>query len=361
MSRIRVRPTIRTVARLDPFEVYRAQAFHAGHLWLGHSSGTVDDYRVDVHDPDGRVVASGAVRHTVEFLHPFAPRAVLAVGKHFVAGRGWRTFHSVASLGPRGLRVRTRTMPARYQVEQFGGSPRAMFFNETGLGRVIRWNGFWARPLPAPVRFPGTLLHCGRWLFVLERNDFRPGQESIARIDLRRGTLERTFPRPRRRLTTIVDLPGLPWIAAPEAWADRVLLVDKAANRLAAEIPVAGTPVELARVGDCLVVASQEPARLSFVHLRRPGFPIVAEWDLSATGTDLGNIRAMDVDPVTGDVYLRSPYHARVADNTPAVTVVGDPDGATRAACGIVGPAPHSASETRTISSSLRTNTLRSA
>lgn len=330
---IRAVPPVRRVAPLHPHEVYRAQVFHAGHLWLGHSAGTVDDYRLELRDAAGGTVASAPVPHTLEFLHAFGPGSIVAVGKHHTGTRGWRTYHTVASYRGGRLHTRTRRMPARYQVEQFGGSPRAMFFNETGLGRILHWNGFWARVLPPTVHFPGRILHCGRHLFVLERNHFRPGEETIARIDLAAGGIERSFARTRRRLTMLLDLVGLPWIAAPESWADRVLLVDKATNRLAAEIPVEGGPVEVGRLGDCLVVAAQETRRLAFFHLLRPGFPCVAEWDLAGHGPGLANIRALDVDPATGSVYLRSPYHVTVDGDTPAVSVVDDPDGATYRAC----------------------------
>lgn len=330
---IRAVPPVRSVAPLHPHEVYRAQVFHAGHLWLGHSAGDVADYHLDLRAPSGDTVARAAVAHTLEFLHSFGPHSILAVGKHHAGTGGWRTYHTVATLRGGRLHTRTRRMPARYQVEQFGGSPRAMFFNETGLGRILHWNGFWARPLPATVHFPGRILHCGRHLFVLERNHFLPGEETIARIDLAGGGIERSFARTRRRLTTLLDLHGLPWIAAPESWADRVLLVDKATNRLAAGIPVEGGPVEVGRLGDCLVVAAQETRRLAFFHLLRPGFPCVAEWDLAGQGPGLANIRALDVDPATGSVYLRSPYHVTVDGDTPAVSVVDDPDGATYRAC----------------------------
>jgi len=330
---IDVVPAARRVAALHAHEVYRAQAFHAGHLWLGHSAGDVTDYRLDVHDAAGATVAGAAVPHTLEFLHPFGPRSVVAVGKHHGGRGGWRTYHTVATLAAGGLRVRTWRMPARFQVERFGGSPRAMFFNETGLGRILRWNGFWASPLPPTVHFPATMLHCGRHLFVLERNHFLPGEESIARVDLASGAIERTFRGTRRRLTTLLDLEGLPWIAAPESWADRVLLVDKAANRLAAEIPVEGGPVEVGRLGDCLVVTAQDARQILFFHLRRPGFPQVARWDLAEVGRGLGNIRALDVDPATGSIFLRSPYHVTVGADTPAVTMLADPDGATYRAC----------------------------
>ncbi|NBU64800.1 MAG: phosphoketolase family protein, partial [Chloroflexia bacterium] len=49
---------------------------------------------------------------------------------------------------------------------------------------------------------------------------------------------QRTFPTSRQRITALVDVPGSPWIAATEAWADQVLLIDRVANRLAATLPV---------------------------------------------------------------------------------------------------------------------------
>lgn len=335
---IDVVPEVRTVTHLDPHEVYRGQVFHAGLLWEGHSAGTVEDYRIDVHDPDTfAVIASAPVPHTLEFLYPFAPKTILAVGKHFDQRRGWLTYHSTVQLdtvnpSPR-LRVRVNTMPRRLQVEQFGGSAGAMWFNETGSRKVFRWNGWWARPLRPDVSFPGAMIPSGRWLFVLERNDFRPGQETIARIDTVTHGIERTFPDTRRHLTMMLDLEGLPWIAAPEAWADQVLLVDKATNRLAATLPVPGTPVAVARHGQCLVVFAAEARQASFFDLESGGFPLVARWDLSGLGNDCLNVRSMQIDPHSGRLFLRSPFHPRVYGNTPSVRVAIDPDGATLACC----------------------------
>jgi hypothetical protein len=81
-------------------------------------------------------------------------------------------------------------MPRRLQVEQFGGSAGAMWFNETGSRRVFRWNGWWARPLRADVHLPGAMIPSGRWLFVLERNDLRPGAETIAPRGIKGGRVE---------------------------------------------------------------------------------------------------------------------------------------------------------------------------
>lgn len=331
-------PVIRTVARLDPIEVYRGQVFHDGLLWEGHSAGTVDDYRIDVHAADTHaLIASCPVPHTLEFLYPFGPGTILAVGKHFHPRRGWRTHHTTVrfdtrSSGPR-LRARTRTLPARLQVEQFGGDPRAMWFNETGSRKVFRWDGWRERPLRPDVFFPGAIIPAGRHLFVLERNHFLPGHESIARIDLATESIERTFADTRRHLTMMLDLEGLPWIAAPEAWADQVLLVDKATNRLAAVLPVPGTPVAIARLGRCLVAFAQEARQASFFDLRAEGFPLVARWDLAGLGDDFQHVRAMHADPHSGSLFLRSPFHPKIEGNTPSVRVAIDPDGVTLDAC----------------------------
>lgn len=344
---IDVVPAIRTVALLDPHEVYRGQVFHDGLLWEGHSAPSFDDYRIDVHDPATlAVVASARVPHTLESLHPFTARTILAVGKHFDDRRGWLTYHSRIRFDdaprPPRLRVRVTTMPKRLQIERFGGSAGAMWFNDPGARRVFRWNGWRARPLRPEIHLPGTMIPSGRWLFVLERNDFRPGRETIARIDLTTETIERTFPDTRRRLTMLLDLEGTPWIAAPEAWADQVLLVDKAANRLAATLPVAGTPVAVARLGRCLVVYAADARAASFFDLGCDGFPLVARWDLSGLGDDFRHVRSMEVDPLGGRLYLRSAHHPQIAGNTPSVRAAFDPGGATLARCTGAGVRPTS-------------------
>ena len=131
----------------------------------------------------------------------------------------------------------------------------------------------------------------------------------------------------------MLDLEGLPWIAAPEAWADQVLLVDKATNRLAAVLPVPGTPVAITRLGRRLVAFAQEARQASFFDLSQEGFPLVARWDLAGLGDDFPNVRAMHADPHSGSLFLRSPFHPKVEGNTPSVRVAIDPDGITLARC----------------------------
>ena len=336
-------PDVRTIARLDRHEPWRGQCFHAGLLWEGHV-GAPGRHRLDVHRPgDPAVAASAVLPHTAEFIHPFGPDAVIVVGKHADPRWGWRTYHTVARFAHGRLRIRTRTMPAWLQVEQFGGAPGAMYFNEPGSRQVYRWNGLWARSLGPEIHLPGTMIPAGDSLYVLERNCVVPGQENLVRIDLVRRSAERTFPTPRRRLCALVDLPATPWIAVAETWAEQVLLVERATNRLARVIPAPGGPVALARYGSCLAVLVDEPRRLVFLDPAGDGRPTgdgraVAEWDLAAVGAALGHVTALDVDPQRGDVYLRSPYHPRVADNEPAVTMVADPTGETIRRCGAPWP-----------------------
>jgi hypothetical protein len=324
---------IRTVAVLDRCEVYRGQVFHDGHLWEGHSTGDVANYRLDVHAAGGGVLASAAVRHTLEFLYPFGRGSILAVGKHHTRRRGWLTYRSVARLRHRRITVTTRAMPMRLQVEQFGGHPGRMYFNETGSRRVFRWNGFRALPFDHDIFMPGTILVLPECLFVLERNRIAPGAENVVRVDLASGRVERTFATPRHRLTTLVDLAGFPWIAAVENWADQVLLIDKVSNRPAAALPAAGGPVDATQVGRHLLVFSREPKLLRFFDLAAAGLPQVAEWDLAGLGDDFANVTTMHADPLTGSVFLRSPFHPAIEGNTPAVKLVaarGSRGGAAR-------------------------------
>ena len=329
---LRVRPMLRSLETLDPHEVYRGQVFHDGLLWQGHSAGDVSTYRIDVHAADGERLASASIPHTLEFLHPFGSRTVVVVGKHYNQRGGWRTYHTIvrfiaATAGrPPWLCVKTRPMPWRLQVEQFGGGPGAMYFNEPGSRKVVRWNGWWGRPLQPEIHFPGTMVHCGRHLFVLERNDYRPGHETIARIDLVTQEIERTFRAPRQRITALIDVPGSPWIAATEAYADQVLLIDRESNRLAVTLPVPGMPVELAVFDRRLVVLAAESRMLRFFDLASAGLPLVAEWDLSEIGPGFEHPRALHVDAVSGSVFIRSAFHPLLEGSVAGVTLAVDPD-----------------------------------
>jgi len=327
----------RTIARLGDHEPWRGQCFHAGLLWEGHS-GTAAGHRLDAHLPRSpAVLASARLVHTAEFIHPFGPGAVIVVGKHFEPRGGWRTYHSVARLAGGRLRVQSRAMPRWLQVEQFGGGPGAMFFNEPGSRQIYRWNGLWARALGPEVALPGTMIPTPGGLAVLERNCIVPGQENVARIDLATRAINRAFTAPRRRLCSLLDLPGTAWLAVAETWAEQVLLIDRVTNRLARVLPAPGGPVALARYGSCLAILVDEPRRLLFVDpsgASGDGGP-VAVWDLAALGPAAGHVTALDCDPATGDVYLRSPFHPRVADNVPTVTLVADAGGATARRCGV--------------------------
>ncbi|MFM7205842.1 MAG: YncE family protein [Planctomycetaceae bacterium] len=326
----RVRPALHHLQTLDPREVYRGQVFHDAMLWQGHSVGDVSAYRIDAHAADGSLMASAQMPHTVEFLHAFGPRAILAVGKHLHRRCGWRTYHSIvrcvttAGRAHR-LRVITRGMPWHLQVEQFGGGPRAMFFNEPGSSTVIRWGGWRARPLRPDLRFPGTMILRGRHLFVLERNDYRPGRETIARIDLVSEEVERPLGTLPCGIAALVDVPGSPWIAAAEAWADRVLLIEAATSRIAAVLPVPGRPVELAACGRRLAVLSAASQTLWFFDLAAMGRPPVAEWDLAALGPLLEHPRGLDVDPVTKTVFIRTGCHPLLERSVAGVTLAVDP------------------------------------
>jgi hypothetical protein len=315
--------TIRTVAILDQGEVYRGQVFHDGHLWEGHSTGGVASYRLDVHGADGeQILASARVPHTLEFLYPFGPHTILAVGKHFTDHCGWLTYYTIARFRYGRLRVKTRSLPMVVQIEQFGGRAGLMYFNETGNRKVFRWTRWGARPLAPDIHLPGVILPFEKFVFVLERNRISPGDENIVKIDLATQRIDRTFTQTRNKLSTMIDLRGFPWIAAVETWADQILLVDKESNTLAAVLPAPGAPIDAVQVGGHLLVVSREPKRLRFFDLAAPGIPMIADWDLSALGDDFANLTTMHVDPHSGNVFLRSPFHPRVDGNTPAVKMV---------------------------------------
>jgi len=314
---------IRTVAVLNSGEPYRGQVFHDGHLWEGHSTGGVAAYRLDVHTADGtQILATAHVPHTQEFLYPFGPHTILTVGKHYTSRWGCLTYHTTARFQHGRLRVKTRAMPMALQIEQFGGHANCMYFNEPGSRKVFRWTRWGARPLDPDIHLPGVILPFERFVFVLERNRLSAGAENVVKIELASQRIERTFPQPRNRLSTMIDLHGYPWLAVVESWADQTLLIDKEHNTLAAALPTPGTPIDVAQLNTYLLVVSRDPKRLRFFDLALPGTPQVAEWDLSSLGDDFCNITTMHVDQQSGNVFLRSPFHPLINGNTPAVKMV---------------------------------------
>jgi len=280
------------------------------------------------------VLATAPLVHTAEFIHPFGPDAVIVVGKHFLPRAGWRTYHTVARVAGGRLRTRTRMMPSWLQVEQFGGSPRAMFFNEPGSRQVYQWSVLGPRPLGPEVFLPGTMIVAGTGLYVLERNHIVRGRENLARIDLASRTIARTFLTTRCGLSALIDLPDTRWLAVAETGADQVLVIEKATNRLARAIPVPGGPVALARLGHHLVVFCDEPRRIDFLDPADDRGTPLARWSLADSGTTLCHVTAIDVDQATGEIYLRSPFHPLVEDHDPTVTMISDSSGVTLARLG---------------------------
>jgi hypothetical protein len=297
------------VAELNPTEAYAPQVFHQGHLWLGkldYSSGK-NKYHLEVRTGDGeRVVNSHPVKHSLEHLYVFDENHILATGKSYTEA-GWVTYYSLASLNKGKIQLETHALPSQFMVQEFAGGPERLFFNETGDRSVVQLDASGAQLLPLVISGPGAMNVIGNSLFVLERRSFKLGDEDIVKVDLQTMKVKRVFNDERAGIVSMLPLKGRETLAATEVLGQRILFIDTRDNRLEEVIPLKGThPRTLAQWGNCLVVGSEAPLRLTVIDINHPKNRPVAQFDLEKYSSDLPSIRNLSVNPETASLFLRS-------------------------------------------------------
>lgn len=297
------------VAELNPTEPYAPQVFHQGHLWLGrvdYSSGK-NKYRLEVRTADGeKIVQSAPISHSLEHLYIFDENRILGTGKTFTK-EGWVTYYSLAALNKGMVQVETHALPTQFMVQEFAGGPNRLFFNETGDRSVVQLDSSGAKLLPLVISGPGAMNLIGNSLFVLERRSFNLGDEDIVKVDLQTMKAKRVFNDERAGIVSMLPLKGRETLAATEIVGQRILFIDTRDNRLEEVIPLKGThPRALAQWGNCLLVGSESPLRLTMIDINHPKARPVAQFDLENYSADLPNIMKLSVNPETASIFLRS-------------------------------------------------------
>lgn len=297
------------IASLNEIEAYAPMVFHNQLLWLGHVdySQRKNIYSVETRTPDGETVLSKQiVPHSVERLYPFDKERILVMGKAFTSV-GWVTYYSLVGGCCGALIVETHPVSTAYQVEEFTGNPDNLFFNETGERSIVAQNSKGMQLLPIQVSGPGQMQLLGDFLWVLERRSFFLGDENIARINLKNMNVERVFPEPQNGLRNILALKDGSTIATAEYRNERLILVDSQDLTKQTIVPISGThPRAIAEWGQCVIIASEYPHRLSIVKRSEANPQVIFEYDLKQYQTELPNLHKISVDPETGSVFLRS-------------------------------------------------------
>ena len=321
---------IRFVAELDKYDVYEGHVFHEGRLWVGWLRENENaKHKVVVFDRTGeKRLATIRVSHTVSYLYPFGKGQLVAVGK---SSWPWKTHFTLISASD--YSTKTFTFPEKYQVDQFAGRPGQMYFTEPGSRGVFRFRTKILNAFPFEVSGPRMMELAGEDLYVVEGKSFYFGDENLIRIDPRTNKAERTFPRDRNGLTYIKYLPGHDLIAASETAAGNVLFVSTRENKLVGSVAVPGSPREIAHVGNCLYVTSEDSKTVTIIGLW-DRTRVLKTLDISPAGDRLKRPRRIAVDPETGRIFLRSTYMCPSCTVTQSSVVsVMEKDGSTFSRC----------------------------
>jgi hypothetical protein len=335
---------------LDVFEPFEAHLFHDGHLWSGRSRKSIyADYHVYLYDSQGTLLAEHTLEHSARYIYPYGSDRVVVVGvsaipntprysivtwkrgrlfvkRHDISTEAWA---DQAAVGPRGKlyftaptgKVETVTKP-----EDFS-RPAQTFFTL----------GWWGRPhfLKTRLRAPSRPIFVGDALFALENPVLAKGGAAVVRVDLRTEEPSRVF-LAKGALSNLVYLPGLGKIAVVDRMTQSVYLLDPQTGKELSSIEVAsGTPHAVTELGHCLVIGSEVSQHVSFIDANSG--KELARWDLKAAGAKLFGVRAVALDPKSGNLFARSDYPMGLVASSPedrnGVILVQEESGDTLRAC----------------------------
>lgn len=296
---------------LNSVEPYAPMVFHSGFLWLGRAdySEPKTRHRIDVRSGDGEtLLGSHPIPHSVERLYPFDEKNILVAGKAYTDPEGWVTYYSLVSACCGAISVKTEALPSKYQVEEFAKFSNRLFFTEVGDRAVIEKTEKGTTPWQLEISGPGKMQVLGNDLYVLERNTIYLGDENIVRLNLSTMKPERIFSNLRNGITQLLALSDGKTLALNELKSQQVLLVDST-NPFQKPRSVSlsdSSPRALGQWLNCLIVASEDSHKLSFVDLRSHTPTVLGEVSLEGYQEELPNLRGLTVNPETGAVFLRS-------------------------------------------------------
>jgi hypothetical protein len=299
------------IAELDKSEVDEGHLFHAGLLWVGKTHQQPSDpHTISVYSNGGETLVQNLeIPHSVMSITAFDANSVIVVGRTSVPS--WRNYYSVIKKTGSSFSIKTTSLPEQYMVSDFAGRSDKLFFSEVGDAMILESSPLErsVRPLPIEISGPGKLALDGNSLFVIENRNMDFGDEDIIKINLNDNSHTRTFnDHFRNGLVNIQVLKGVNYLAAAEAGADQVLLIDRTSNLLAHTLVVEGRPRALSQIGHCLVVATEEKQGVVFFDLNGSEPKMIDRWDLSAADPRFNKGRSVAVDEATGQIFLRSTY-----------------------------------------------------
>lgn len=333
----------RLITTLDRFEPFDAHAFHEGHLWVGKSrTGLGADYRLEVYDPAASRVADARLGHSLRFLYPYGPKAILTVG---VSASDQLTHFTVATLEGKRIRLQSTKIPLGAYANEWAGGPGRLFFTDPGglddgspIGTPLRtlftFRNQSSRYLKPRIRGPRNPRLVGDHLYVVEHPSIETGGRTLYRVSLRDESMKPIAAG--SDIINVLVMDGGKTLALADRGADAVILVDTAAGKETKRLTIAaGAPRGLAQLGRCLVVATERSKRILF--LDRETGETVADWDASVAGLHLFGLRNLAVDPRGERVYVRSAFAASPVDPGPeernSVVSFEETDPAALSAC----------------------------
>lgn len=294
------------IFEFSKYENVEPMVFQESQLWVAKSvnwAGTQYVNGVEVTDSTGSIhYATLELPFLPDRMYPFGGKQVIVVGKHY--SDQWRTYFAVLTPNADSYSVSTTTLPTEYQVDEFTGSPEAMYFSEPGTNKIYRYKrslfGATMTPLAPLIHGPGKMLIRDNNLWLIIRNGFQLGDENIGKIDLTSESMERTFPNLRNGITNLYALKNERLIVANEILNDQILFIDPDTNKLIKTVSITGGPYGFAELGSCLVVTVSKG--VSFVK----NFEVAHRWDLSVLGPNMDEPRNVVVDDKTNRLYIRS-------------------------------------------------------
>ncbi len=311
---------VETVVILDRGEPYGAMTAEKGVFWIGQSRRNFNsDYRLEVYRPDGQLVDSVRLAHSLNQIKKAGNGSVVVTGINPVSQLTQYTF---ATFENDRIQFKTTqinvdgfisfwvgTLGKRHFFADIGGNPNDSQLN-LDLPAQTLFSSASSAPtyLKARVRMPlaGEIIDGKLMIVSSEGMSLKAG--SIVEVDPLTSSTKILLDSKTAQFRGIEAIPGTALLLTLAAGENKLLLIDKNTGEIKREFPTTGYSRVFNRFGHCAIVGNDESNTIEVFQLNSDvNQPVLTE-KISLSADEFSGIKQIASDELTGTIFVRANF-----------------------------------------------------